>query len=293
MAVDPHINPATGVWDDNYYANNHLDPTVSGNGGGNSNPIDIVALAGSLQQMQIAANQPAIATLGSQQSGLEASYKSLLDSIKGSQTVAQNSQTLTTNNEMAQRGVLPTSTLYGQNMNNALLGVNSAFGGLTANTTAQEQNDLLSLAGQIAGLQAGNVGNAISGASSAYSSNLGLLAAQLAAQTGSYTATAKPYVSLGNGLVMNSVTGQITIPGGASSSSSTSPTTTTTSPTLATKVGAPTPAATPSTSSYNSTVYNNTQPTISGYLPYNAFGVGTNTNFSNVVNSSKQLLNGY
>jgi hypothetical protein len=235
--------------------------------------------------------------LGSQQSGLEASYQSLLDSIKGSQTVAQNSQTLTTNNEMAQRGVLPTSTLYGQNMNNALLGVNSAFGGLTATTTSQEQQDLLSLAGQIAGLQAGNMPNAISAASGIYSSNLGMAAAQLAAQTGSYTATASPYVSLGNGLVMNSVTGQITIPGGASTTSSSNNTSnnttnnTSNNTSLATKVGAPAP--TPSVSPYNSTLYNTTSASTGGYLPYNAFGVGTNTNFSNVVNSSKQLLNGY
>jgi hypothetical protein len=38
--MDPHINPVTKVWDDNYYANNHLDPNASGYSGGNGGMAD-------------------------------------------------------------------------------------------------------------------------------------------------------------------------------------------------------------------------------------------------------------
>ena len=135
---------------------------VPGASGGNAS--DILGIAGSLQQMQVAANQPAIATLGSQQGSLTGAYNDLLASIKGQQGTAVNAQTQVTNNEMAQRGILPTSTLYNQNMQNSLLPVNTSYASLYGQTGLSEQSDLMNLASQIASLQAGNVGNAITGA---------------------------------------------------------------------------------------------------------------------------------
>src|ERR1051326_2412506 len=81
------VNPSTGVWDDNYFAN-VVEPQLRGGGGGASSSgnfsvggIDPLAAARAAQQLQIEANKPAIETLTTQKGSLEDKYKALLDSI--------------------------------------------------------------------------------------------------------------------------------------------------------------------------------------------------------------------
>ncbi len=104
-------------------------------------------------------------------------YQSLLDQIKGKETTATNRQTLTTNNEMAKRGITNDSGVYQQEMTNVLNPITSEYAGLTKDTTlareeglkgiddaitqltGAESSDLRSLTQLIANMQAG-AGNA-------------------------------------------------------------------------------------------------------------------------------------
>jgi hypothetical protein len=162
MAQDPHINPASGVWDDNYYAQNHQS-----SGGGNTSSggnLDIVGQAQKLLDFQKSANAPVISQLQTQQPGLQDKYKQLVDSIKGNQQLDTNRQTLTTNNQLGARGILPSSGVYQQEMTNALTPIDTQYAGLTANANAGSIADTQGLALQIAQLQAGNPESALSGA---------------------------------------------------------------------------------------------------------------------------------
>lgn len=123
-----------------------------------------------LQQMQIQANQPAIQTLQSQYNpatgggALVDRYNTLLSSINTQGSVAVNQATLGAAQSLAQRGILPSSALYQQQVGSAILPASSAYSNLTAQTGLGEQQDLSNIAGQIAGLQTGNVQGAITGA---------------------------------------------------------------------------------------------------------------------------------
>lgn len=125
---------------------------------------DVVNNAQQLQNFQIQANQPAIQSLGSQSNDLQSRYSDLLNSIKGQGSVAVNAQTLATNNELGKRGISSDSGVGAQTMASALLPVTTQYAGLTAQTGLQEQQDVNSIASQIAQLQAGNSAAAISGA---------------------------------------------------------------------------------------------------------------------------------
>ena len=145
-------------------------------------------MAQQLQQMQLAANQPAIQTLQTQYNpstgagALVDRYNQLLASITASGSAATNATTAATAQELAQRGILPSSASYGQSMGQALLPVNTAYGQLTAQTGLGEQQDLGNIAAQIASLQAGNVQGAITGATNiqGISQNASNIQAQLA-----------------------------------------------------------------------------------------------------------------
>lgn len=182
------VNPATGVWDDNYWANT-VEPQLKAKFGqssspsGNStnfssSPVDPLALAGSLQQMQIKANEPAIQTLQGRQSALSDQYKTLLDSVMTAGSVATNTITSSTNSELAKRGITNDSFLAGQTMGSALLPVTSQIQTAEANVGMGSAQDVNQLAAQIASLQTGNVPGAITGAASF--AGLSALPAQIA-----------------------------------------------------------------------------------------------------------------
>lgn len=122
-------------------------------------------LAKRAQQMQVEANQPAIQTLNTQKSELDTKYDQLLTSIKGSEQVATNAQTLATNNELGRRGITSDSGLYQGQMASSLLPVATQFGQLLASTGLARQQDLGSIAGLIAQLQTGNVPQSLNFAS--------------------------------------------------------------------------------------------------------------------------------
>lgn len=122
----------------------------------------IVDTAKQLLQFQRDANKPVIDQLQGQVDPLKQRYSDLLDSIKGQQKVAEDKQTLATNNELASRGILPSSSFYQQNMANALAPLAAQYQGLTAQAGVQEQQDILNIANQVAQLQAGQVPTALS-----------------------------------------------------------------------------------------------------------------------------------
>jgi hypothetical protein len=69
-------------------------------------------------------------------------YQVLLDSIKGNQTTAENRQTVTTNNELAKRGLSSDSGVSQQEMTNALNPITQQYTGLTKDTTLQREAGL-------------------------------------------------------------------------------------------------------------------------------------------------------
>ena len=157
--------------------------------------IDPIALAGSLQQMQVQANQPAIATLGSQQSSLKDQYTSLLNSVLGQGSVNQNLTIAGANSELAKRGITGDSFLANQTIGSALLPVTAQNQMAAAQVGQGSAQDLNQLAAEIAGLQAGNVQGAI-GAAPAFA-GLAALPSQIAltqAQT-----KAAPFVPIQQG----------------------------------------------------------------------------------------------
>ncbi len=126
--------------------------------------------AQALQQFQVQANQPAIQTLQNQYNpstgggALVDKYNDLLSSIKGVGSVAVNQATLGAANELGQRGLLPSSSLYQQSVGSALQPVTSGIQQNLATVGLGEQQDLGNIANQIAQLQAGNPTASITGA---------------------------------------------------------------------------------------------------------------------------------
>ncbi len=159
LYLDGHINPATGVWDDNYWATHGgAASNNSSSGGGN---VDVVGNAQKLLDFQKTANAPIVTQLQTQQPGLNDKYTQLVNSIKGNQQLDTNRQTTTTNNLLAQRGITSNSNLGQQEMTNALTPIDTQYAGLTANANAGSIADTQALALQIANLQAGNPDTAI------------------------------------------------------------------------------------------------------------------------------------
>ena len=179
----------------------------NGPGGSSSNPnmtgvtpaptqADLLAAAKALNDQQISYNQPAINTLGSQMPMMQQQYGSLLQSITGMSqnavaqgSVAVNSQTLATNNELGARGIAPGAGLYDNTMAQSLLpvttanqGVQNQFANLYATTGLSEQSDINAIANQIAALQAGNFPQAQTTASSLSGAQTNASATEYSAQ---------------------------------------------------------------------------------------------------------------
>ena len=172
---------------------------------------DPMVTAAAAQQMQLTANQPAIATLTQRGTDLQTQYQTLLDSITSNISTAEqpsiNTATAANSAQLAARGIDPNSP-YGQtSLANALLPVTGQSAGLqaTAEQTVgpAEISDLNTLAGQIASLQAGNVPGALTFAGGVETAQENAAAAIAAAQA----AANKPQVISGGQALVSAVTG--------------------------------------------------------------------------------------
>lgn len=128
----------------------------SDSGSSSNTGLDVVGNAQKLLDFQKQANAPVVASLQTQQPGLNDKYTQLVNSIKGNQTLDTNRQTTTTNNLLAQRGISSNSNYSQQEMTNALTPIDTQYSGLIANANAGSISDTQALALQIAQLQAGN-----------------------------------------------------------------------------------------------------------------------------------------
>lgn len=79
-------------------------------------------------------------------------YANLISELKGNQQVETNRQTLTTNNELARRGILPSSGVADQQMTESLNPITSKYSGLIKDTGIAQEESLLNLDQIIAGL---------------------------------------------------------------------------------------------------------------------------------------------
>lgn len=79
-------------------------------------------------------------------SALQQRYDSLIQGIKSNTGQQINRQTVTTNNELGKRGLLPSSGLAQQEMTNALNPINEAANAQMASASAQNNSDLANLA---------------------------------------------------------------------------------------------------------------------------------------------------
>lgn len=196
--ADPHINPQTGVWDDNYFAQNQSKSSGGSSGG------DIASIAQQQLKMYQDANAPAINSLQSsipeigkkyqlqseqltaQRKPLEDRYKNLLDQVTSSQRAEEQRTGIATSRELGRRGISADSGLYDQTVNEKLSPVTQFYTGqakdigitqeqnmselnnLIANLAPQQTADERQVLNAIAQLQAGAGGNAISSAMQIY-----------------------------------------------------------------------------------------------------------------------------
>lgn len=167
MAQDPHINPASGVWDDNYYAKTYGSGGSSSSSGGSSlNFDDIVKKTIELQKQ---ANQPAVDSLNAsipeintqysgaiqraegQRKPLEDRYANLIGEIKGNQTSSENRQTVSTRNELGRRGLVG-GGLYDQTLTDAVNPITQQYTGMLKDTGIAQEQGLASITDLIANL---------------------------------------------------------------------------------------------------------------------------------------------
>lgn len=200
------LNPVQQSQFDQLKASGQTALTTDGSGGAS----DPLALAQQAQQLQVQANQPAIATLQGQQSSLQDQYSKLLDSITASEQPALNSAIGAANTNLAKRGITSTSAYGAENIAQNQLPVTTATGQQLSQTGVNEAQDLNSLAAQIASLQAGNVGNGLNFASGITNANTSANAAIQAAQI---QGTSKPFAPVSPGQVgLNQSTGAVQLP---------------------------------------------------------------------------------
>lgn len=124
---------------------------------------DPIAQAQRVRDFTIQSNQPAIQSYEASKQPLQDRYKNLLDTIKGNQQVAENRQTVTTNNELARRGISNDSGVFQQEMTNVLNPLTAQYTGMQKDTLANQNIDMAAIDKAIAMLKTGNPENAISG----------------------------------------------------------------------------------------------------------------------------------
>ncbi len=173
------VNPSSGVWDDNYWAN-VVEPQLKSSGGmsggstsGGANSI--ASTAQQLLQMQQQANQPAIQSLQAslpeiqnkfaqtgqylqgQVGNLQSRYDALLKSITGQQGQETQRTATATSSELGRRGISSQSGLYDQTINKALNPINETYAGALSQTGLQKESDIANLLNMISGNTASSV----------------------------------------------------------------------------------------------------------------------------------------
>lgn len=124
------------------------------NGGSNQN-LDYQKILRQQLSQQQNINKPAISSLEASRTPLQQRYDNLITSIKGNQTTAENRQTVTTQNELGQRGLLPSSTLAQQELTNALNPITQQYTGLLGEAEAGRGSELANIDKAIAALRSG------------------------------------------------------------------------------------------------------------------------------------------
>lgn len=152
---------------------------VNNGGAGNTDPMALVRQA---QQFQVEQNQPAIQTLQGQQGNLKDQYSKLLESVIGQGSVAMNTATSGENAFLASRGLLSNAGIGNNQLSQAQQGVMAQNQSAAANVGMGSAQDINQLAGQIAGLQAGNVPNALNFGGGVYGAGLQIPLIQAQAQ---------------------------------------------------------------------------------------------------------------
>lgn len=180
----------------NYLAQQTAQQSGGGGGGGVSAggglPGGVFDQAQSILNFQSQANKPVTDALQGQQTKLADTYQKLLDSIKGNNQTDINNQVKSTNTELGNRGIDPSSGLYQQTLTDAQTPINQQYAGVYANAENQYNSSAGDLAVRIAQAQAGDP----------------LQALQLAQSISSSKAN-NPYMSVGNdSSVFNTQTGQ-------------------------------------------------------------------------------------
>lgn len=116
---------------------------------------DIFEQAKKLVQFQTEQNRPVITSLEAQRQPLIDRYAALLDEIKNQQGRAEQRESTTTAREFGRRGIPLSSGLYDVTLGERLAPISREFTNLYQQTAAGRESDLLTLARQIAELQAG------------------------------------------------------------------------------------------------------------------------------------------
>lgn len=117
-----------------------------------------------IRDFNIQSNQPAIQAYEQSKNPLQDRYKGLLDQIKGNQQVAEQRQTLTTNNEMAKRGITNNSGVYQQQMTDALNPITRDYTNKYGETVANQNADVAAIDRAIAQLKTGSPAESIGAA---------------------------------------------------------------------------------------------------------------------------------
>ena len=143
-----------------------------GGGGGN----DALSMALSYAKAMGQLNEPVAKSMEAQATPLSKRYDDLIASIKGNQVVAENRQTLTTNNELAKRGILSQSGLAQQTMTDAVNPVTQQYTGQITDVGNQKNTDLSNLATQVAQIRAGGNNTAFTSGIGQYNTQQNLAA---------------------------------------------------------------------------------------------------------------------
>lgn len=154
--------------------------TAGGTGGLN----DIISAAKELTKFQTEQNKPVIASLEAQRDPIKQRYAALLDQIKGNQKTAEQRESTAAAREFGRRGIPLSSGLYDETITERLNPITQQYTNLYAQTGAGQESDLLTLARQIAELQSGAPGQALSQAFQFgnYQQGAQQLASQIASQ---------------------------------------------------------------------------------------------------------------
>lgn len=127
-----------------------------------------IDIARQMRQFNVESAQPAIQTLQAGQAPLKQRYDELLKSIKARGTQEVGQADIISARELGRRGIPTDSTFAGEFQQEKRLPVQTAFGGLEAETGLQGEQAQQAIASAIAQLQAGGGQNAISQALQLY-----------------------------------------------------------------------------------------------------------------------------